>query len=356
MLLSLHMLVLNGVSVLDRALLPLAGVIDELCFTDTGSTDGTIEKIHQIAWDMRISCKGVNWTPKTHPERYVLDLPETWQYPVPGPFTGLPILRDWATARNASLALCSGKYVMKLDADDEVLTPGNIHPSLKHLDSHPNIDFLMCPYEVMDGKKIDILEMYTRLWRNHPERRFHHVLHEDLEGRYVDGSNWLMTLDGLFFRDWHDSPGIGTRIDHRNFKVLLLEYERCVATGNPICPHVLIWLAEESLPFCPTLSLSLLTSHKIPDENRAWASVIYGRACEAVHRPYDAMESYAQATSLGSLNGMLFKGFLQNKMNLAGWESVLAVALQKARHNSYIGVARMSDIAKAEALLSGKVI
>ena len=214
----------------------------------------------------------------------------------------------------------------------------------------------MCPYEVMNGDKIAVLEMYTRLWRNHPERRFHHVLHEDLEGRYVDGSNWLMTLDGLFFRDWRDSPGLGTRIAHRNFKVLLLEHERQLAGGDPPCDHAITWLAQESLSICPELSLALLTYHKVPEASRAWASVIWGLASEEMNRPYDAMESYAQATSLGSLNGMLFKGFLQHKMNLPGWEVVLGTALQKARQNSYIGVNRLSDIAKAEALLSGKLL
>ena len=350
------MLVLNGATVLDRALRPLAGVISEICFTDTGSTDGTVEKISQIARDLGINSCCYDWSPKVRPEQYVLDLPETWEYPVPGPFTGLPILRDWAAARNASLALCSGKYVMKLDADDAALTPYNIPATLRHLDSQPQIDFVMCPYEVMDGEKIDILEMYTRIWRNHSMRRFQHVLHEDLEGRYTDGSNWLMTLDGLFFRDWRDSPGIGTRIAHRNFKVLLLEYERCVRTSEPLCPHVVIWLAEESLSVCPTLTLAILLSHKIPDENRAWASVIHGRACEASNRPYDALESYSQAASMGNLNGMLFKGLLQHKMGLLGWDGIVTTALAKARHNSFVGVTRMSDIAKAEALLSGKML
>ena len=121
--LSLHMLVLNGVKVIDRALRPLAGIVDEICFTDTGSTDGTSDRIFQIAREMGITCVVTNWSPATHPDQFVLDVPETWKYPVPGPFTGLPILRDWAAARNASLSLCSGKYVMKLDADDEVLTP-----------------------------------------------------------------------------------------------------------------------------------------------------------------------------------------------------------------------------------------
>ena len=356
MRLALHMLVLNGVKVLERALRPLVGVVDEICFTDTGSTDGTPEMIGSFALKHGINYQFVEVTPKTYPEKYVLDVPSTWKLALPGPFTGLPILRDWAWARNKSLELCQSQYVMKLDADDEVMTPENIKPVLQQLDAMPNIDLLMCPYEVMDGDQIAVLEMYTRFWRNHPERRFRHVLHEDLEARAVNGYNWLMVLNGLIFRDWRDSPGIGTRIANRNFKVLLLEYERCVESGEPICPHVLIWLAEEGISVDPKFTLDLLDRHEVQSDCKPWASVIRARCLEETGNLYDALEEFAQASSMGNLNGMLFRGLLQHRLNIPGWREVLTLALKRARHNSYVGKSRMSDLMKAESLLTEKVV
>ena len=73
MRLSLHMMVLNGASVVERALRPLKDIVDEVVFTDTGSTDGTPEMISVIASELGMGCKPVLVAPATHPDFYFLD-------------------------------------------------------------------------------------------------------------------------------------------------------------------------------------------------------------------------------------------------------------------------------------------
>ena len=170
MRLSLHMLVLNGAKVLDRALRPLAGIVDEICFTDTGSTDGTPEMIEALSKTLGFGCKSVLLSRETHPELYFIDEPATFEFRFPRfvGFTGLPQLRDWAAARNLSLSMCQGDYVLRIDADDEVLRPDNILHSLAMLDTLPLIDFLMCPYEIVSGGVIDHVTSHHFFWRIRP--------------------------------------------------------------------------------------------------------------------------------------------------------------------------------------------
>ena len=345
------MLVLNGAKVLDRALRPLAGVIDEICFTDTGSTDGTSELIAAIARTLNVSCKSVLLTPASHPELYFTDEPATFrfQFPKNSLFTGLPQLRDWAFARNLSLATCQGDYVLRIDADDEVLRTDNILPTLSVLDTRPEVDFLMCPYEIIENGVVDHTTSHHFFWRNKPEHRFRYVLHEHIPGRRLDGANWIVVQSGLLFRDWRDSVGVGVRILYRNFKVLLLEYERCLSTGCPEESHVLLTLADEGWPIDPEFALHLIASREFP-QARGWALYIRGECLRKMGYADEALAAFEWAGMEGDLRGMLQAGFMQHELAVGDYQATLRAFLRR-RSNAMSCLVSIADVQKALHLL-----
>jgi glycosyltransferase involved in cell wall biosynthesis len=352
MQLSLHMMVLNGAKVLERALRPLAGIVDEICFTDTGSVDGTSETIDSLSRLFGFGCKSVMLTPESHPELYFIDEQSSFRFKFPSTsyFTGLPQLRDWAAARNKSLDLCQGKYVLRIDSDDEVLHPENIRPALAMLDTRPDIDFLMCMYEIITEGMIDYVTSHHFFWRNTPEYRFKHVLHEHIPGRTTDGSNWLIAQSGLLFRDWRDSQGLGVRIPHRNFKVLLLEYERCLAAGEQVSPHVRLTLADEGVSVDPEFALSVLgDAHHYPN-SLGWALYIRGEGYRRMGLKRQSLEHFEQAGQEGELRGMLQAGLLQYELGLGDYQASLRETLRRRQHSASCLIP-IKDVQKALHLL-----
>jgi glycosyltransferase involved in cell wall biosynthesis len=351
MRLSLHMLVLNGAQVLDRALRPLAGIVDEICFTDTGSTDGTPEMIAALAKTLRFNCQLVLLTPESHPGLYFIDEQATFKFKFPSTveFTGLPQLSDWADARNRSLSLCKGDYVLRIDTDDEVLRPDNILPTLAFLDAHPQIDFVMCPYEIVHGDIIDHTVSQHFFWRNKLEHRFKYVLHEHIPGRNLNGENWIVTQTGLLFRDWRDSQGLGVRVPHRNFKVLLLEYERCMSAGLSVEGHISLTLADEGWSVDPEFALHLITSREFP-QARGWAHYIRGECLRKLGRMTEALDAFMLAGTEGELRGMLQAGFMQYDLGTDDYKATLRTTLQR-RLSAMSCLISMSDVQRALHLL-----
>jgi len=351
MRLSLHMLVLNGAKVLDRALRPLSGIVDEICFTDTGSTDGTPEMILALAKTLRFDCQAVLLAPKTHPELYFIDEQASFKFQFPSSveFTGLPQLRDWADARNRSLACCDGDYVLRIDEDDEVLRPENILPTLSILDDHPQIDFVMCPYEIVLGDIIDHTVSQHFFWRNKSERRFKYVLHEHIPGRSFDGENQIVAQSGLLFRDWRDSQGLGVRVPHRNFKVLLLEYERCEAAGLSVDGHILLTLADEGWPLDPEFALRLIDERDFP-RARGWVEYIRGECLRKLGRLDEALRAFELAGTNGELRGMMQAGFVHHDLGVGDYKDTLRKALHR-RSKAMSCLVSMGDVQKALHLL-----
>ena len=221
--LAVNLLVLNGEKVLERALRPLAGIVDELVVVDSGSEDGTYKVLEGLVSTMKIDRF---YYERLHPcgPMFFTDEPASWCRGMPGIFTGRRLLFDWAAARNIALAATTADYVLKLDADDEFLSPpANLAGLLVHLDKNPHVSIASAPYEIMDGHgKPEWLSMYDRVWRRE-SHRWRQPLHEYLGGK--SATNTMYVPSGLVFRDWRDSPGEGVRMEHRNLKVLLHYWE-----------------------------------------------------------------------------------------------------------------------------------
>jgi glycosyltransferase involved in cell wall biosynthesis len=114
--LSLAMVVSDAEATLRTVLADVRGIYDELVIVDTGSTDETIA----VAEDAGAFVVSLGWR------------------------------EDLAHARNASFDLCSGDWILWLDADDRVpLSAARELRVLKHgLAGRTDIDAVVAPYLV----------------------------------------------------------------------------------------------------------------------------------------------------------------------------------------------------------------
>ncbi len=141
--LSVSMIVKNKEKFLAKALASIQDVADEIVVVDTGSTDRTVE----IAKSFGATIGHFEWT------------------------------GDFADARNAALDLCTGDWVLALDADEE-LTPGsgdNLRQLINRPTQRPTI-YLPRIINLVNGSEADAIEHYgPRLFPRQPSLRWGRV-------------------------------------------------------------------------------------------------------------------------------------------------------------------------------------
>jgi GT2 family glycosyltransferase/tetratricopeptide (TPR) repeat protein len=150
---SLCMIVKNEERFLERCLRSVAGVVDEINVVDTGSTDRTIEIAKALG--ARV----------TH---------EQWR-------------DDFALARNASLAMATRRWILQLDADEELSAESvDALRQIKNAPAHLTAMLVRCK-NLSDGKSASgtVSHLITRIFPNHPRIRFRGSIHEFPS---VDGS------------------------------------------------------------------------------------------------------------------------------------------------------------------------
>lgn len=277
---SLHLLVKNGESVVGRLLDCVGPYLTEVVAVLNDCEDGTGSVLVGKSAEHGLArCELVEVTSETHPELYLLDVPETYREGrflvgevLPGPFTGGPLLADFAAARNLGWDLCQGDWRLFLDADDVVDDPGCL-PGLCAALGDRGVEAASTRY--YHGLKSNGFR--ERLARDLPQVRWDGAVHERLVGfaraAHVEGS--------LVVRDLRDSRGKGTRPPGRNLKVL---YHRARSLDWQITPREMVYLAAESRTVMPELAKALAESCLARSgwaEERAWACTIRGQAAEA---------------------------------------------------------------------------
>lgn len=309
------MMVKNGVSTLARAINPLAGIADEVCLHDTGSTDGTVEYMEKLCNRLDIVLRYHRTTPESDPKRFFIDGQESFRHVIhawQSSWTYKPMLADWAWGVNVAGDLASGDYVLRLDADDVVLDPQDIRPTCNMLDTRMDVDIVASIYEIVDPAtgRLEWKYIRDRIWRN-AGLSHTRVLHEHLIPK---DTNWLMAASGLRVRDMRDSKGDAVRIYGRNAKTLLREYESLLsyAKEDDIDADFLHTLGHEMIPFAPKLSIRLLKK-ALGNIAHYDAEILYqlGRAYEEDGQPQMAIARYGESIAISpTANALLRRGRL----------------------------------------------
>jgi hypothetical protein len=128
---------------LPRCLASLTGVVDEICVLDTGSRDRTpeIARLHGAKTGFR-----------------------AWD-------------QDFSTARNASLELASGDWILQIDADEEI-DPTSLDGLRRDLENGPPCRLV--EVQLLDGTPNPATVQLARLFRRDERIRYSRPVHESV--------------------------------------------------------------------------------------------------------------------------------------------------------------------------------
>ena len=144
--LSLCMIVKNEERFLERCLRSAFDVVDEICIADTGSTDGTVAIAESFGARVRI----IEWR------------------------------NDFSWARNKSLEMATKRWILVLDADEELLPESKpALNALKTMNAYQTAVWLRCFNRSDDYKGTGAMShALIRIFPNRPEIRYRGLIHE----------------------------------------------------------------------------------------------------------------------------------------------------------------------------------
>ena len=301
---ALHLMVKNGASVVGRLIDCVGPYLSEVVCVLNDCEDTTSEVLTSACRKHSLNLDLVPVTVAKYPSLYLLDVPETYVVgnslvgeTYQGPFTGRPILANWATARNIGWERPSAAdWKLFLDADDVVDDPHCL-PGLCRMLEDLGIHVAASRYHYDRTKSGQSrADAYReRLARNLPGIRWKGMVHECLAG-YAPGR--AAHVDGnLVVRDLRDSTGNEIRIPGRNLKVLYYQGRSWVGWCN-LTSRELVYLAAESKSVMPGLAarLSEMCVEKSTwQEEKAWACCIRGELYEYEEDFVHASEWYEAA-------------------------------------------------------------
>ena len=192
---SACVIVKNEEANLPRWLACAKAIADEMVVVDTGSTDRTAE----LAREAGASVYSFEWR------------------------------KDFSAAKNFALRKAKGDWIVFLDADEyfqEEDIP-QVKSYIESYDGEERVAGFFCPIVDIDvdrGGAIMFETVILRVFRRHPDIRYHGAIHEMLKAQ---GSKWqVVSVDDVRIIHTGYSSGVVRRKMKRNLEILLKERER----------------------------------------------------------------------------------------------------------------------------------
>lgn len=272
---SLCMIVRNEEQHLEKCLTSVKAVVDEICVVDTGSTDGTVE----IA--------------EAHGARVI----------------SRPWDDDFSAARNASLDMASGDWVLHLDADEELSEKAiEMIPALVKRGRAAGYILPVDSYVPSGLSRAYCLRLFQRIGGV----KYRGRIHEDI-GPAIRSLGETLTIAEapIYHYGYREDPLLATGKRSRNRHLLLKSLE-----DEPGHPWYIYYLAaEEFLAGEPEAALSLLD--QLPPYNwiegqpahlRVHALTVMGRWSEAAAAAETGVKEFPHALNLWHFAGVMAYG------------------------------------------------
>lgn len=190
-LISLCMIVRNEEAGLDGCLAAAGGLVDEIVVVDTGSTDRTKEiaarhgaRTFDFAW-----------------------------------------IDDFSAARNESVRRATGDWIFWMDADDRIDATNfdRLRQLLNNLLQH-NFAYLMKHSHLLDVTTKSRMSVdQVRLFRNHPQIRWAHRVHEQILPAVLQAGGSVQKTDVVIDHLGYQDAAVRARKHERNLALLRLE-------------------------------------------------------------------------------------------------------------------------------------
>lgn len=272
---SLCMIVRNEEQHLDKCLTSVKAVVDEICIVDTGSTDSTV-KIAE-AHGARVASR--------------------------------PWDDDFSAARNASLEMASGDWILHLDADEELSeTAIEMIPALLERAGTHGYVLPVDSYVPSGLSRAYCLRLFQRI----PGIKYRGRIHEDIGPALRSAGKTVAIAEApIYHYGYQEDPMLATGKRSRNRSLLIKSLEE-----QPGHPWYLYYLAaEEFLAGEPEAALSLLG--QLPPYNwiegqpvylRIHALTVLGRWSEAAAAAEAGVKEFPHVLNLWHFAGVLAYG------------------------------------------------
>jgi glycosyltransferase involved in cell wall biosynthesis len=290
------MIVRDNAEFIESCLDSVIDYCDEVIITDTGSVDNTQAVLKRYLDRKSIPHQIVEYTPKTHPESFLLDDEGLGaRLSVPPPYSNEWILADFGAARQFGWQKATCDYLMWLDSDDLVRNPQKIPEIIKTLKAE-NLSAAMIDYEYAADDKGNVV---CKLRRERIIKKgvgtWRHPIHE-----IVGVSGPFRLFEGLeiVHRRNEIRKSNKVKIEFRNLKVLLSRYEK-EKNNAYIDPRLLFYLGMELRGLTSDRAEPVIieyTKRSDWDEERSVAFQWLGEIAESRGNYYQAFLYYAAAS------------------------------------------------------------
>ncbi len=187
------MIVRNEAAHLRRCLESVAGAVDRICITDTGSSDNTVEIAREFTTEIR----------------------------------AFPWIDDFSAARNASIADLAEDWILVLDADDHF--PEGEAAKLREAAAATDKPALAVRYDIMRGHTP---EPGLKLFRNGLDIRYEGLIHESIRNSLSAlPVNGVEQTEVRLVHAGYADEAIDGKIS-RNLPLLEREYRRADDAGD----------------------------------------------------------------------------------------------------------------------------